>query len=699
MDSGDVYRRTRVGFLTFAVGLFALASLPATSPAACPNDALRAGPAAKLAECRAYELVSPADKNGGTVFWPNDLSLGSAASAPTAAAPDGEGLLYLSYQTFPGAGPSALLHSYRSRRSADGWTTADLTAPIRQEVPSLWTSANFFKDASEKLDLGVLQTNSRFDPLDNDDSEAPPTTDIYMRTADGSFQWLSRSPVTPNPPMEATYQGHSGDWNSLVFGTPEPLVSYTGTLMAGNLLYAANANELDLVNVDDSGAIVSECGAALGGSGDLQNEGAGANLSAVSADGARIAFTVPDPAQKSFLFDPSCEAPLQLYVRDGQHTVHVSESQRATADPAGTLNAVYQGSSVDGAVVYFTSAEALTEDATPVAGASDAFGSGRFLYAYDVPAEELRLVTPNKPDGSSPGVNGVVAIDRTGDSVYFVVEGERLEHYDGTAISTVAVGAGITERLIGTWNPGNGGRESNREARISPDGSRLLFATAAPITAFDNHGLAEVYLYEGDGGGLTCVSCGAGAHVPVGGARLRSDMGGTSLMPRNLLGDGRVVFETGDALVGTDSNKATDVYLWERGGGVRLLSDGRTAAGSYFVDAGADGRDVFFSTTGSLVGWDTDNGGIDLYDARQGGGFPEPAATPAPCQGDGCQGEPNTVPAPPPAGSGIVSGPGNRKKAVKKHAKHKQQGRKQRKKHRKKHKRQGGKRVANGGQR
>ena len=54
-----------------------------------------------------------------------------------------------------------------------------------------------------------------------------------------------------------------------------------------------------------------------------------------------------------------------------------------------------------------------------------------------------------------------------------------------------------------------------------------------------------------------------------------------------------------------------------------LLSDGKSEDESYLVDASANGRDVFFSTRQSLVGWDA-NDNYDVYDAREGGGFPEP---------------------------------------------------------------------------
>ena len=71
-----------------------------------------------------------------------------------------------------------------------------------------------------------------------------------------------------------------------------------------------------------------------------------------------------------------------------------------------------------------------------------------------------------------------------------------------------------------------------------------------------------------------------------------------------------------------------------------LISSGRGPDGATFIDASADGTDVYFVTGESLVR--VDPGSIDLYDARVGGGFPEPAE-PFVCEGDNCQ----PLPSPP----------------------------------------------------
>jgi hypothetical protein len=113
----------------------------------------------------------------------------------------------------------------------------------------------------------------------------------------------------------------------------------------------------------------------------------------------------------------------------------------------------------------------------------------------------------------------------------------------------------------------------------------------------------------------------------------------------------RIFFLAADALVHRDTNGVQDVYEWElpgaggctqespafrkqSGGCIYLISSGESPAGSEFWEASPDGRDVFFTTESSLL--PQDPGHVDVYDARAGGGFAQPAALPN-CEGESCQ--------------------------------------------------------------
>ena len=116
-------------------------------------------------------------------------------------------------------------------------------------------------------------------------------------------------------------------------------------------------------------------------------------------------------------------------------------------------------------------------------------------------------------------------------------------------------------------------------------------------------------------------------------------------------------------------------YRSSNGGCLSLISSGESPTDSEFIDASADGTDVFFATNSSLL--PQDPGLIDIYDARAGGGYPPPPNLLAACEGEACQG-PLAPPNDPTPSSSAFEGAGN-VAAAKKRAKHKK---KTRQKHR-----------------
>ena len=152
----------------------------------------------------------------------------------------------------------------------------------------------------------------------------------------------------------------------------------------------------------------------------------------------------------------------------------------------------------------------------------------------------------------------------------------------------------------------------------------------------------------------------------------------TSLYPKRPLSEdgSRAFFESFDPLVLADTNGRLDVYEWEQagtggceeadtafvpsaGGCLYLISSGTSSADSEFVDASADGADVFIRTAQSLLSQDP--GLYDIYDARIEGGFPPHPPPPSPCEGEACQSPPAPPPFPTPASSAFNSKGGNAK--------------------------------------
>ncbi len=246
-----------------------------------------------------------------------------------------------------------------------------------------------------------------------------------------------------------------------------------------------------------------------------------------------------------------------------------------------------------------------------------------------------------------------------------------------------------------------------RASRVSPDGRFAAFQSFGNPTGYDNVDPAdgkrysEVYRYDAVAEELLCVSCNpSGArpsgephharpttlwkapHGQVDGEEVGDQFGANALLPtwerelypsRALLADGsRVYFHSYEALAPRDTNGMRDVYQWEapgagscevggrdyvaqNGGCVSLISTGVSPQHSEFLDASADGRDVFITTTSNLH--PGDEGLIDVYDARVGGGFPFPAQA-AGCEGEACQSPPAPPDDPTPA-SAAYQGPGN----------------------------------------
>jgi hypothetical protein len=195
-------------------------------------------------------------------------------------------------------------------------------------------------------------------------------------------------------------------------------------------------------------------------------------------------------------------------------------------------------------------------------------------------------------------------------------------------------------------------------ARVSPDGQTLLFRSKRRLSAYDNEGVSELYLYRAGGSEIGCVSCDPSGEPPSGSPGLgRINVPGPVLpappaitLSRNLSADGgRVFFETTDSLVAQDTNgedgcprfgssffafpTCLDVYEWEaqgtgsckedeQGGGcLYLLSGGKSPNPSFIVDASASGDDVFVITrSAGFVTQDQDQL-YDVYDVRVGGGL------------------------------------------------------------------------------
>lgn len=487
-----------------------------------------------------------------------------------------------------------------STLGAGGWATANITTPLLSGSYGDDPAGVPYQAFSSSLATGLLSNGERC--RGNMGGECPVANpplpgsgapagyrDYYRRTPTGGFESLLTAADLAYTPLAA-----SQFELKLVAGTPDLAHVVVSTCAA----LTADATEVATPAGCDEGAqnLYEWSGGALrllnvlpGGTSGTPGAGVGAASGAVSADGSRVYFTLGEG----------------LYLREGQTTRLVAES------PAGPR---FEVASNDGGVAYLT--------------------EGGDLYRYVAAGGSLTALT------AGGGVEGVLGAAPDGSRVYWAEAGG-LYLWEGAGATEIAGAAAATN-----WPPATG------TARVSADGRRLLFVSAAELGGYPNEGEPEVYLYGpagAVGATLTCVSCNPTGERPLGGSSIpgavANGVGGFDFYkPRVLSTSGsRVFFDTEDSLVSQDTNRRPDVYEWEAagegtcaraGGCVQLISTGRSSAPSTFLDASADGADAFFLTVESID--PVDPGSADVYDDRIGGGFVVPTV-PTPCDGDACQ--------------------------------------------------------------
>jgi hypothetical protein len=583
--------------------------------------------ASLLADGRGWEMVSPVDKNGGAIAEPETIAAGGVLQA----AAQGGSVTYGSSASFgPGAQGAPTASQYLATRSSSGWATQNLTVAIFSGSFDTETQGVPYQLFSQDLSRGLLLNGKHC----RGEEEAG-------------------CPVA-NPPLAGT--DALAGYQDYYLRQGAGFEALVGASELANTDISASAFELSLAGTSEglSHVVLSSCAAltpdatevplgegcdpgepnlylwSQGGGLELVNAVPGAKLAAqggaLSTNGERVYW--------SNLNDTN------LYLREASITKQVDED----AGEGGT----FQSASSDGGVAFFS--------------------KGGHLWRYVAQTDTATDLTPGGE------VVGVLGSSPDGTYAYYQ-DASALKLWHNGATTTVAPGADAA--LASNYPP------ANATSRVSGAGT-LLFASKAPLTAYDNTDLTtglpdtQLYLHDPGAPSLTCISCNPTASRPLGPSSIPGSIANGSAegstntyKPRVLSTDGRrAFFDSNDALVLSDTNNDKDAYQWEAGGEgscarpagcVSLISSGRAEGGASFVDASADGAEAFFLTDGSLVG--SDPGSVDLYVARVGGGFPI-LPVPIPCNGDACQSLP---PEPVDPGLGtLASGPGNPKVHYKK---------------------------------
>ncbi|HEY5815256.1 MAG TPA: hypothetical protein VIS95_02840 [Solirubrobacterales bacterium] len=628
----------------------AFATLQRAGAQNCPNVEFRTGLSAKLPDCRAYEMVTPADTRGlipgatigGTEGdWFNNWLV--APRGPLA----GESVAYF-IGTLPGFEGSGGVDGYRALRGpgphpASGWSTS-LFGPSYAQVGIDGTGQQHGVAADQLHWLyGIGGATEAL-------AETLPDGE-YLRAPGG----LAASPCNPTPSQDdfeligcGRLGTDPGAHSRLLTPGGSHVVFFSGAHLEPAAAPASTTTVYDRGVGSDEAEVIS-----LKPGGGAFGAGEDSTYLAATEDGEAVVFSVAGA----------------LYLHRGGETVQVSDAPSSFA-----------GLAEDGGRVFFIDATfsglnppPATLFACDVAGGSCA-GSGKAQEPTEIAKDAIFASV--SPDGS----RALYVAEEAGEPTL------RSWEEGGT---TDLVGALHPQDLIGfsgevsvnlaRWAPAvTAGIRIGRNkspTRSTPDGEVFAFQSHAQLTPYENEGHSEVYRYEPGappGEQLICVSCDPSGATSSGEDELLVNSGdggvaeSTTLVP-NLTDDGQAIFfQSADRLLPEDANDVQDVYEWkaqgyrgcERPGGcLALISSGQGDKPSFLYGMSADGHDVFLETPEKLVAQDAP-GSHSIYDARVEGGIPDPPP-PQGCQGDACQGRGTVAPGLPSPASAAGSGEGD----------------------------------------
>lgn len=612
-----------------------------------------------LPDNRAYELVSSFDSQ--EVAAPENVAIREEdpdTIYPLRAAASGDAVAYVAAPPVSGASGNGSVgggegNQWFAARGQEGWSTSDIT-PTGSNVNT------HFEGFSSDLSIGILHGFNRERLAPNGPACRQ---SLYLRAADGSLHSLFASPsVVEEKCGEPLYAGTSPDGSHVLFQDEAVLTAEaepTEEEEGSDNLYEAVGGQLRSVNV-------------LGGKAD-PNATFGGPSSNVPNPQPDFSNVISDDGSRVFWTDLNTG---EIYVReDGTRTVPVSlgAAQYWTATPDGRYVLYTEDENLWRFDVQNETREELVGDGS-VKGTVAASEDGSYVYfvAGGVLAgnengnkQRATVQTCTEPSFGSKEEDeeDLGDLKDKGCNLYLLHIGESPRF-----IATLAPkdnnlpGIKAGTNRFGDWQPDM----AYRVAEATPNGSSLVFESRQNLTGYDNHsssggqGAVEVFVYDSGLDRISCTSCSPNGALPI-----KTDdeqpswlqfSDSDTFMLRLIAGNGNAVFfDTEQSLVSQDTNGVVDVYEWEpdgvgscsaasasvvNAGCVFLLSGGSSSNDSFFVDASADGGNVFFTSRAQLVAQDEDER-MDLYDARVDGGFPRLSLA---CTGTGCQGVP---PAPP----------------------------------------------------
>jgi hypothetical protein len=650
-------------------------------------------------------MVSPPQKEGALLGWISEGIIQSSL----------DGNAFTDWTLFePTEGSAAGAYGFYVPvffgRGPDGWTSKVIAPPHSgpSSVPLGQGQEYYF--FSEDLSKGVLQPFGLFTALAPGVSETTP----YLRTnylngtpseqcTSGCYQPLVNDGNVPpgteyggEPKGECEngfcgpeFEGATPDAHHVVLKAPSPSVALTSNPTEGyGGLYEWTDGALQLVSLLPEGE-TNELGGPVAIEAHLGGGRSGGAARAISGDGSRVIW----------------EAGIRkggwrhLYLRYTgsavkHETVRLDVFEGVPKGPEEGYVIEYMTASSDGSRIFFLGSERLTTDSKAKLERPD-------LYEYDLDAPVGGRLTDLSVPGNpleAANVSRVQGVSEDGSYVYFTAAGALAPGATRGACTEVNEGKlcnlyvrhdGQTTFIAALSSDDHyDWREAGRRSdRVSPDGHWFAFMSDRSLTGYDTrdavsgHPDEEVYLYNAVSNRLVCASCDPTGARPVGVKIEGQLVGALSFLSgkwvaanvppwtsfdltqalyqsRYLSDNGRLFFDSNDALVAQDVNGTQDVYEYEpvgvgdcivskltfserSDGCVAPISSGTSNEESAFLDASETGGDAFFLTGAKLVTQDFDNA-LDIYDARECTAgkpcFPAVAVPPPACDtGESCK--------------------------------------------------------------
>ncbi len=277
----------------------------------CSNQALRVEQVSTfLPDCRAYEQVSPVDKDESDVK--NSFKNGYVHQQ---ASVDGERVFYESIGALPGSPKNTLYTQYLSSRGASGWSTQAVDLPATLvNAPGENVDEYTIVPLSPDLSTGLIRSENALVA----DAPGPEIWNLYVgHLLTGSYELVS----DVNPPHQkgngfaVQPVAASTDFSHVLFYADDALTPEAPPNPLGLELYEWSEGQIHLVGLiptSSTSCTGSQCTPAA--SGTLAGGGNQKwKTHTISADGSRVFFTADG----------------NLYVRiDDERTVQVDASQR-----------------------------------------------------------------------------------------------------------------------------------------------------------------------------------------------------------------------------------------------------------------------------------------------------------------------------------------------------------------------------------